>query len=122
MRWSAAFEKDRPLTKDQLKVEKTPKGDVYIAVIEQARPRDPHGLAEIIPEVMAKLPWPKSMRWKPGLSVRWVRPLHSILCTFDGELVPFSFAGVSSGLHAQATASCLKARSKPSALTITPRS
>ena len=50
---------------------------------------------------MAKLPWPKSMRWKPGLSVRWVRPLHSILCTFDGELVPFSFAGVSSGLHTQ---------------------
>jgi glycyl-tRNA synthetase beta chain len=48
---------------------------------------------------MAKLPWPKSMRWKPGLSVRWVRPLHSILCTFDGELVPFSFAGISSGLH-----------------------
>jgi len=31
--------------------------------------------------------------------VRWVRPLHSILCTFDGELVPFSFAGISSGLH-----------------------
>jgi len=28
-----------------------------------------------------------------------VRPLHSILCTFDGELVPFSFAGISSGLH-----------------------
>ena len=46
-------------------------------------------LAEIIPEVMAKLPWPKSMRWKPGDPVRWVRPLHSILATFDGEVVPF---------------------------------
>ena len=31
--------------------------------------------------------------------MRWVRPLHSILCTFDGELVPFSFAGISTGLH-----------------------
>src|SRR6185312_1634342 len=30
---------------------------------------------------------------------RWVRPLRSILCTFDGEVVPFSFAGVSSGRH-----------------------
>jgi len=93
------FLKKTGLTKDQLKIEKTPKGDVYMAVIERAGRDTPHVLAEIIPEVMAKLPWPKSMRWKPGLSVRWVRPLHSILCTFDGELVPFSFAGISSGLH-----------------------
>jgi glycyl-tRNA synthetase beta chain len=48
---------------------------------------------------MGKLPWPKSMRWKPGVATRWVRPLHAILCTFDGEVVPFSFAGVSSGRH-----------------------
>jgi len=93
------FLKKTGLTKDQLKVEKTPKGDVYIAVIERAGRETPHVLAEIIPEVMAKLPWPKSMRWKPGLAVRWVRPLHSILATFDGELVPFSFAGISTGLH-----------------------
>ncbi|HKQ44778.1 MAG TPA: glycine--tRNA ligase subunit beta [Rhizomicrobium sp.] len=93
------FLKKTGLTKDQLRVEKTPKGDVYLAVIERAGRDTPHVLAEIIPEVMAKLPWPKSMRWKPGLAVRWVRPLHSILCTFDGELVPFSFAGISSGLH-----------------------
>ncbi|MBA2587262.1 MAG: glycine--tRNA ligase subunit beta [Alphaproteobacteria bacterium] len=93
------FLKKTSLTKDQLKVEKTPKGEVYMAVIERAGRETPHVLAEIIPEVMAKLPWPKSMRWKPGSSVRWVRPLHSILCTFDGELVPFSFAGISTGLH-----------------------
>ena len=95
----AGFLKKTGLTKNQLKVEKTPKGDVYIAVIERAGRETPHVLAEIIPEAMAKLPWPKSMRWKPGLSVRWVRPLHSILATFDGELVLFSFAGISSGLH-----------------------
>jgi len=93
------FLKKTGLSKDQLKVEKTAKGDVYMAVVERKGRETPHVLAEIIPEAMAKLPWPKSMRWKPGLAVRWVRPLHSILCTFDGELVPFSFAGVSSGTH-----------------------
>jgi glycyl-tRNA synthetase beta chain len=93
------FLKKTGLTKDQLKTQTTPKGDVYMAVIERKGRETPHVLAEIIPDVMAKLPWPKSMRWKPGLAVRWVRPLHSILCTFDGELVAFSFAGVSSGLH-----------------------
>jgi glycyl-tRNA synthetase beta chain len=93
------FLKKTGLTKDQLKIETTPKGDVYMAVIERKGRETPLVLAEIIPEIMAKFPWPKSMRWKPGMTVRWVRPLHSILCTFDGELVPFSFAGVSSGLH-----------------------
>ena len=31
------------------------------------------------------------------MAARWVRPLHSILCTFDGEVVPFAFAGIQSG-------------------------
>jgi len=93
------FLKKTGLTKDQLKIEATPKGDVYMAVIERKGRETPLVLAEIIPDIMAKFPWPKSMRWKPGMTVRWVRPLHSILCTFDGEMVPFSFAGVSSGLH-----------------------
>ena len=53
-------------------------------------------LAEILPEAIQKLPWPKSMRWGDG-SFRWVRPLHSIVATFDGEVVPFEVAGVKSG-------------------------
>jgi glycyl-tRNA synthetase beta chain len=93
------FLKKTGLGKDQLKIEKTPKGDVYLAVIEREGRETAAVLAEILPEAMAKLPWPKSMRWKPGVTTRWVRPLHSILCTFDGETVPFSFAGVSSGRH-----------------------
>jgi glycyl-tRNA synthetase beta chain len=84
------------LTKDQLKVEKTPKGDVYLAVIARAGRATAEVLAEILPECFAKLPWPKSMRF-PGSAVRWVRPLHGIVCTFDGEVVPFEFAGVTSG-------------------------
>ncbi|MBN9553544.1 MAG: glycine--tRNA ligase subunit beta [Alphaproteobacteria bacterium] len=93
------FLKKTGLAKDQLKVEKQAKGEVYIAVIEREGRETAAVLAEILPEVMAKLPWPKSMRWKPGVATRWVRPLHAILCTFDGEVVSFSFAGVSSGRH-----------------------
>jgi glycyl-tRNA synthetase beta chain len=84
------------LTKEQLKIEKTPKGDVYLAVIARAGRATEEVLAEILPECFAKLPWPKSMRF-PGSAVRWVRPLHGIVCTFDGEIVPFAFAGVASG-------------------------
>src|SRR6201995_4663190 len=91
------FLKKTGLTKDQLKVEKTPKGDVYMAVIERAGRETKEVLSEILPETIAKLPWPKSMRWRPGDPVRWVRPLHSMIATFDGEVVPFAFAGVQSG-------------------------
>ncbi len=91
------FLKKTGLTRDQLKVESTPKGEVYMAVIERTGRPTSAVLAEIIPEAMAKLPWPKSMRWKPNDPVRWVRPLHSILATLDGEVVPFAFAGIQSG-------------------------
>ncbi len=84
------------LTKEQLKIEKTPKGDVYLAVIARKGRDTAQVLAEILPEAFAKLPWPKSMRF-PGSAVRWVRPLHAIVATFDGEVVPFEFAGVTSG-------------------------
>jgi glycyl-tRNA synthetase beta chain len=84
------------LSKEQLRIEKTPRGDVYIGVIERKGRVTADVLAEILPETFAKLPWPKSMRF-PGSAVRWVRPLHGIVCTFDGEVVPFEFAGVTSG-------------------------
>jgi glycyl-tRNA synthetase beta chain len=77
------------------------KGEFYVAVIARKGRATAEVLAEIIPEAMAKLPWPKSMRWVPsGQSAnqaRWVRPLRGIVCTFDGESVPFSFAEVRSG-------------------------
>jgi len=84
------------LTKEQLRIEKTPKGDVYLAVTARAGRATAEVLSEVLPETFAKLPWPKSMRF-PGSAVRWVRPLHAIVATFDGEIVPFAFAGVASG-------------------------
>ena len=36
------------------------------------------------------------MRWGNG-KLRWVRPLHSILCLFDGKFVPFEIDGIKSG-------------------------
>ncbi len=71
------------------------KGEFYVAVIHRQGRATAEVLAEVLPECFAKLPWPKSMRF-PGSPVRWVRPLHSILCTFDGEVVPFTFAGITS--------------------------
>ncbi|MBZ0216377.1 MAG: glycine--tRNA ligase subunit beta [Fimbriimonadaceae bacterium] len=77
------------------------KGDYYVAVLEKAGRAAEDVIAEIIPDIVAKFPWPKSMRWGTG-NLRWVRPLQSILCTFgieteDPVVVDFEIGGIESG-------------------------
>ncbi|MGJ4854644.1 glycine--tRNA ligase subunit beta [Labrys sp. La1] len=87
---------------DQARIESDPKkGEFYVAVVEKAGRAVPELIAEIVPEVVRTFPWPKSMRWGSG-SLRWVRPLHSIICTFgpeteDPEVVRFEIEGVTVG-------------------------
>jgi glycyl-tRNA synthetase beta chain len=90
------FLKSTGLTLEQLHVQEDKKGSSYIAHIHKKGRPTPELIAEIVPAIIGKFPWPKSMRWGSG-SMRWVRPLHSILCTFDGEVVPFEVAGIHSG-------------------------
>jgi glycyl-tRNA synthetase beta chain len=72
------------------------KGRIVYALIEERGRTTPELLAEALPAILARFPWPKSMRWGSG-EARWVRPLHAIVCLFDGAVVPFVFAGVKSG-------------------------
>ena len=46
--------------------------------------------------ILARFPWPKSMRWGDH-EIRWIRPLRSILCLFDGEVVPVEFGPLRAG-------------------------
>src|SRR5919201_3313394 len=56
------------------------RGDYYVARIEKPSRAARDIIAEVVPDVLRKFPWPKSMRWgadaSPG-SFTWVRPLHS---------------------------------------------
>ncbi|GBQ91534.1 glycine--tRNA ligase subunit beta [Gluconobacter albidus] len=49
-------------------------------------------VAEAVPELLWKFPWPKSMRWGEGSNFTWVRPLRRIACMLDGHVVPFALA------------------------------
>ncbi|MGX1197112.1 glycine--tRNA ligase subunit beta [Parvibaculum sp. MBR-TMA-1.3b-4.2] len=79
---------------DEAEIREDKKGQFYVAVIEKPGRAMADVLAEIVPQVIRNFPWPKSMRWGEG-SLRWVRPLHSILCLFGGKVVPFEFEGMS---------------------------
>ena len=81
---------------DQATVQEDKKGAFYVAVTEK-KGRDTAALiAEIVPAVIRAFPWPKSMRWGAG-SLRWVRPLHSVLCILGGKTVAFEIDGIKSG-------------------------
>lgn len=92
---------------DQATIVSDPKkGDSYVAIVEKPGQETVAAIAEIVPAVIRSFPWPKSMRWgkasAAGASLRWVRPLHAILCTFgaeteEPEIVPFEVDGIVSG-------------------------
>jgi glycyl-tRNA synthetase beta chain len=110
------------------KIQSDPKkGDFYVAVIERKGRPTLDVLAEVIPSVIETFPWPKSMHWgdyRPAgtfgfaeakgegfegtfggaghNTLRWVRPLHSVLATFGPEseepdVVPFSLGEIPVG-------------------------
>ena len=87
------------------KVSDGKKGEFYVAISEKKGRATTELLAEIVPSIIRNFPWPKSMRWGAGSTkpdtLRWVRPLRSILCAFGGphetpEIIAFTLDGLTS--------------------------
>jgi glycyl-tRNA synthetase beta chain len=86
------FLRSTGLTRDQL----TERDGVYFAHIDKPGRPTPEIVAEMVDAIVRGFPWPKSMTWGTG-TLRWVRPLHRILCVFNREVVPFQIDGIESG-------------------------
>ncbi len=91
---------------DEATIQRDPKGDFYVALIEKPGRATLDVLAEILPVIIRTFPWPKSMRWgersaRSG-ALSWVRPLHSIIATFgleteEPDVVKFAVDGIEAG-------------------------
>jgi len=81
---------------DGLSVQEDKKGAFYVLEIDEKGGALADALAAFMPGLIEGFQWPKSMRWGSG-ALRWVRPLRSILCLFDGQPVPFTVGGIESG-------------------------
>ena len=94
------FLRSTGLTRDQLEVREAGKGQAYFAVIEKPGRAAAEIIAEVLEQTIRNFPWPKSMRWGAG-SLRWVRPLHSIICLLADEagatVVPLEVDGITAG-------------------------
>jgi glycyl-tRNA synthetase beta chain len=94
------FLRSTGLTRDQLEIRDDKKAQVYFAVVEKPGRPAAEIVAEVLEATIRNFPWPKSMRWGAG-SLRWVRPLHSILCILTteagAEVVPLTVDGIVAG-------------------------
>ncbi len=81
------------LRRDQLELRDDKKGQTLFAVIEKPGRAAADIVAEVLDATIRNFPWPKSMRWGNG-TLRWVRPLQSVLCLLSDEtgatIVPMS--------------------------------
>jgi glycyl-tRNA synthetase beta chain len=87
------------VSRDSLEARDTGKGEVYFAVIEKPGRKAADVITEVLEATIKNFPWPKSMRWGMG-TLKWVRPLHSIICILSDEagaqVVPVSVEGITS--------------------------
>ncbi|MWP37537.1 glycine--tRNA ligase subunit beta [Rhodobacter sphaeroides] len=94
------FLRSTGLTRDRLQTREDKKGAVLFAVVEKPGRPAPEIVAEVLERTIRTFPWPKSMRWGTG-SLRWVRPLQSILCLLSdeggAEVVPMTLDGLTAG-------------------------
>ena len=90
------FARTNGVSVDELQIIETAKGEyLFISkVIEGGETKIE--LQQILPRVISKISFKKSMRWK-DLDIRFVRPLHWIVAVFAGEIIPFTFGDLKSG-------------------------
>ncbi|MCW0181616.1 MAG: glycine--tRNA ligase subunit beta [Zavarzinia sp.] len=93
----AGFCTSAGVAREALQVQETPKGSFYIAQIERRGRPTTEVIAELLTGALWNFPWPKSMRWGaeaagPSSKLTWVRPIHTVIALFGGDVVPFSLA------------------------------
>ncbi len=84
----AGFLRKHGATRDQVAAE----GDYWMLTKASPAVEAATLVAQAVPAVLRRFPWPKSMRWGTGSAFTWARPLRRILCLLDGRVVPFGLA------------------------------
>jgi len=91
------FAKKQGVEADQLEVLSDGKAEKY-SYLRKVPGRDSSAiLAEALPQLILKTPFPKTMYWTGKGGIRFIRPIRWIVALLDDEVIPFEIAGVASG-------------------------
>ena len=89
------FMRSNNISKKDLFKNKTEKGEFYFFKIKSKKLNTHDLLEELVPLVLQKIQWKKSMKWGE-FDLNWGRPLKSILAIFDKKKLTFNFHHLSS--------------------------
>jgi glycyl-tRNA synthetase beta chain len=84
------FIRSNNISKKDLFKKTTEKGEFYFFKTKSKKLNTHHLLEELVPMVLQKIQWKKSMKWGE-FDLNWGRPLKSILAVFDKKKLTFNF-------------------------------
>jgi glycyl-tRNA synthetase beta chain len=93
---AAGFAASQGVKVTDLQIVKTGKGDYVAARVTQPALLTAKVLTQLLPTLVGQLQFPKTMHWHAG-GQRFIRPLRRLVALFDQQVIPFAFAGVTSG-------------------------
>lgn len=95
-RAATGFAAGQGVAVQELQIRRTPKGEYLFAVKqEQGRPANVV-LVELLPQLIAKLSFPKAMKWN-NTGVRFARPVRWLVALYGGATLPVEAAGITAG-------------------------
>jgi len=78
---------------NELEKREVGKAEFYFAIVKQEAKPLAITIADVVGKSIQGLTWPKSMKWSDH-TIRWTRPLHSIICLLDGKILPLNFGHI----------------------------
>ena len=96
-RAAMSFAEKQGIAVSKLSIVTTPKGEYVVARQNVIGKPAAEILAEILPQAIQEISWPRSMYWMGAHGPRFIRPIRWIVALLDGKPVPVSYAGLRAG-------------------------
>ncbi len=93
----AGFAKKQGIDPAQLEILSDGKAEKYSYVRKTAGRATKEILAEALPQLILKTPFPKTMLWPGKGGARFIRPIRWVVALLDNQIIPFEIADVKSG-------------------------
>jgi glycyl-tRNA synthetase beta chain len=95
-RAATGFASGQGVAVQELQIRQTPKGEYLFAVKQEDGRHANVVLKELLPQLIAKLSFPKAMKWN-NAGVRFARPVRWLVALYGGATLPIEFAGITAG-------------------------
>ena len=95
-RAATGFASGQGVAVQDLQIRRTPKGEYLFAVKQEDGRLADVVLKELLPQLIAKLSFPKAMKWN-NTGVRFARPVRWLVVLYGGATLPIEVAGITAG-------------------------